>query len=43
MITYDGYTVEEIHKMEEDGTCPTHILISYINGDSDGSDGEYPN
>lgn len=38
MHTYDGYTVEEIHRMEEEGTCPTSTLISYINGDYDGCD-----
>lgn len=36
--TYCGYTAEEIREMEEDGSCPSHVLIQYVNGDFDGSD-----
>jgi len=38
MNTYCGYTAEEIREMEEEGTCPSHVLIRYVNGDYDGGD-----
>lgn len=38
MRTYGGYTVEEIQEMEDQGTCPSHVLIAYINDDYDESD-----
>ena len=38
METYSGYTIEEIQEMEEEGTCPQHVLIAYVNGDYDGGD-----
>jgi len=35
MKTYCSYTADEIREMEANGTCPTHILIQYMNGDYD--------
>lgn len=38
MKTYCGYTAEEINEMEEEGSCPSHVLIRYMNDDYDGAD-----
>tara|TARA_B100000809_G_scaffold258976_1_gene303088 strand:+ start:1281 stop:1388 length:108 start_codon:yes stop_codon:yes gene_type:complete len=35
MKTYSGYTAAEIREMESNGTCPSHVLIDYMNGDCD--------
>jgi hypothetical protein len=35
MTTYCDYTAAEIEEMEENGTCPSHVLIQYANGDPD--------
>ena len=38
METYHGYTAEEVQDMEAEGTCPSYVLIAYMNNEYDGSD-----